>query len=126
MKILAVLASALAIVLASAGTASAQRFAGGSVTETRTSTDAFGNQRTVTSRRNSDGSASVTDTRTGTDRFGNRRTVTSRRNSDGSASVTDTRTGTDRFGNRRSVTSTTNDDGSVRCRTVTSRATDAF
>jgi hypothetical protein len=98
MKTLAVLAATLAISLTCAGTASAQRSDGGSVIETRTSTDAFGNQRSVTRRRNSDGSASVSVTRTGTDAFGNRRSVT------------------------RRIT----DNGSVRCQTVTSRASDAF
>lgn len=50
MKTLAVLAAALAISLACVGTASAQRFAGSSVSETRTITDAFGNKRSVTRR----------------------------------------------------------------------------
>jgi hypothetical protein len=76
MKTLAVLAAALAISLACAGTASAQRFDGGRVIETQTIIDALGNRRNVTRSRNSDGSASVTETRTGTDAFGNRRSVT--------------------------------------------------
>jgi len=76
MKTLAVLAAALAISLACVGTASAQRFAGSSVSETRTITDAFGNKRSITRIRNSDGS--VTNTLRGTDAFGNKRTVTRR------------------------------------------------
>jgi hypothetical protein len=69
MKTLAVLAAALAISLSCVGTASAQRFAGRSVSETRITIDAFGNKRSATRIRNSDGS--VTNIRRGTDAFGN-------------------------------------------------------
>jgi hypothetical protein len=55
MKTLAVLAAAPAISLACAGTASAQRFAGSSVSETRTTIDAFGNKRSVTRRTTDEG-----------------------------------------------------------------------
>jgi hypothetical protein len=96
MKTLAVLAAALAISLACAGTASAQRFAGSSASETRTTTDAFGNKRSVTRIRNSDGS------------------------------VTNTRSGTDAFGNKRSVTSRTTDEGGLTCQTVTRRSKNAL
>jgi hypothetical protein len=95
MKTLAVLAAALAISLACAGTASAQRSDGRSVSETRTIVDAFGNKRTVTRIRNSDGS------------------------------VTDTRSGTDTFGNKRSVTRTVTDEGGLTCQTVTRRVKNA-
>jgi len=95
MKTLAVLAAALAISLASAGAASAQRFGGSCVSETRTSTDAWGNKRTVTRVRNSDGS------------------------------VTDTRSGTDAYGNQRSVTRRTADEGGLTCQTVTRRIKNA-
>jgi len=95
MKTLAVLAAALAISLASAGAVSAQRFGGSSVSETRTSTDAWGNKRTVTRVRNSDGS------------------------------VTDTRSGTDAYGNQRSVTRRTADEGGLTCQTVTRRIKNA-
>ena len=96
MKTLAVLAAALAISVACAGTASAQRFAGSSVSETRTTIDAFGNKRSVTRIRNSDGS------------------------------VTNTRSGTDAFGNKRSVTRRTTDEGGLTCQTVTRRSTNAL
>ena len=69
---------------------------------------------------------SVSITRTRTDAFGNRTSMTRSYNSDGSDSVSVTRTGTDVFGNRKSVTRTTNDNGSVRCQTVTSRNSDGF
>jgi hypothetical protein len=95
MKTLAVLAAALAISLACAGTASAQRFAGTSITETRTTTDGFGNRRTHTRSRNSDGS------------------------------ITHTRSGTDAFGNQRSVTRRITDEGGLHCLTVTRRSKNA-
>ena len=95
MKTLAVLAAALAISLVSAGTASAQRFSGGSVSETRITTDAYGNKRSVTRIRNSDGS------------------------------VTDTRIGTDAYGNKRSITRRTTDEGGLTCQTITRRVKNA-
>jgi hypothetical protein len=85
-KTLAILTAALAISLACAGTASAQT---SSVSQT-TSTDAFGNQRTVTKRHNADGSESVS--RSVTDAFGNKKSITKRQNADGSESVTFTKT----------------------------------
>jgi hypothetical protein len=122
MKSLAVLAAALAISLACAGTASAQRFAGNSVSETQTTTDAFGNKRTHTRTRNSDGS--ISDSRSGTDAFGNKRTVTRSRNSDGS--VSETRSATDASGNQRSVTRRNTDEGGLQCQTVTRRSKNAL
>jgi hypothetical protein len=95
MKTIAVLAAALAISLVSAGAASAQRFAGSSVSETRTITDAYGNKQSVTRVRNPDGS------------------------------VTDTRIGTDAYGNKRSVTRRTTDEGGLTCQTITRRIKNA-
>ena len=86
MKTLAIFTAALAISLAYAGTASAQT---SSMTQT-ISTDAFGNQRTVTKRHNADGSDSIS--QSVTDAFGNRKSVTKRHNADGSDSITFTKT----------------------------------
>jgi hypothetical protein len=103
-KTIAILTAALAISLACAGTASAQT---SSVTQT-TSTDGFGNQRTVTKRHNADGSESVT--KSVSDGFGDRKSITKRHNADGSESVT--KSVSDAFGNRKSVTKRENADGS--------------
>src|SRR5262245_56986219 len=108
MKTIAVLAAALAVSLTWAGTASAQGFGGDSVTITKTGTDVFGNRRSVTRSRNSDGSESIS--RSVTDDFGNRRSVTRRRNADGSELIS--RSDTDSLGNRKSVTKRHNTDGS--------------
>jgi hypothetical protein len=96
MKTLAVLAAALAISLACIGTASAQRFAGSSVSETWTITDAYGNKRSVTRMRNPDGS------------------------------VTNILRGADAYGNKRIVTRTTTDEGGLTCQTVTRRSKNAL
>ena len=85
-KTLAIFTAALAISLAYAGTASAQT---SSITQT-ISTDALGNQRTVTNRYNADGSDSIS--QSVTDAFGNRKSVTKRHNADGSDSITFTKT----------------------------------
>jgi hypothetical protein len=70
MKTLAVLGAALAISLTFAAPASAQFFGGGSVSVTRTSTDIFGNRRSVTRRISDNG-------------FGGRCVSVTRRISDG-------------------------------------------
>jgi len=103
-KTLAIFTAALAISLAYAGTASAQT---SSMTQT-ISTDAFGNQRTVTKRHNADGSNSISQSMT--DALGNRKSVTRHHNADGSDSISQSMT--DAFGNRKSVTKRHNADGS--------------
>jgi hypothetical protein len=102
MKTLVVLSAALAISLACVGTASAQ----GLVSVT-TTTDGFGNQKTFTKRRNSDGSASISASTT--DAFGIRKTFTKRRNADGSESIS--KSTSDADGNRNSITKRRNADG---------------